>query len=256
MLDNDELQSGFVQFIQWSMSNYERQISIAVREVVEGEDYIIYTSTNVIRYTAQSGDTVTQILTGLDNAFVGRDAVSVVVDDTLVITKQHIGNAYDYFFYFELSDNLKLIPALSGRVIIMDQNQYKPPKPYMALKIIQGPTPIQSASGSTYNPNTKRYQSSAISSVVINLQSYGKNSGNYINYLQFIWRTPEVLNYIAKLDFSIYDYGSIIDVATLLNDGLEHRYSIDIFVYTRNVMSSSLEPANATQVTLNTTVTN
>jgi len=218
-----------LKYFHWIFANYSNQIIIDVKNVVVGQDYYINTLWQKTTYKAVLGDTKLSILTALKNSFEGFNVTATINDDKLVLTK----NISDYFYYFKLSDNLEYNKYLSGRLVIQDQNAPQTDKTYMSIKIITGFNDIDTGEV-VYDSIFKQRN---IQNFTLNIQAYGEDSFNYLNYLKNTLNLQEVVDYIE--DMSFYQSQEIVDVAKLINNGIEQRYSLDVFCYIKNDINLS-----------------
>lgn len=244
MLDKGILQQRIGQCLHWMFTNYEDTITIDVKNVVDGEEYYINTLWQIISYTAQVGDTALDILTQLQILFEGENVTSSIVNDKLVISK----SLNDYFYYFDLSENLKFEPFLTGRILIQDQNSPQPNKTYLTLKIITG---LNDLGGNNIKWNGSNYELSNLKRFTLNIQAFGSESFNYLSYLKSIIMLDETVKYCQNKGISFISPQDLIDVSSLINNGFEQRHSLDIICYTKDNTNLSIVPAESAIINLN-----
>lgn len=249
MLSKATLQTQILQCLHWIFSNIPQTITIDVVSVVEGGVYSINTLWQKISYTALAGDTALDILTALVSAWSGEtlQTTSAIVDDKMVITK----SITDYFFYFELSDNLKFSPYLDGKIILQDLNSPQPQPTYLTLKIINGVSNISSGNNIKYNTISELYDIKDLKNFTINLQAFGKNSFDFLSFLDNALKLDEVVNYCKIKGVSFANPQDIINVNALINDTYEQRHSLDILCYTTEEFNNSMVSAQSADINLN-----
>jgi hypothetical protein len=224
-------------------SNYPSTITIDVTTVVVGQEYYINTLWQKISYTAQVGDLAIDILNALNAAWDGIDATTSIVNNQLVITK----GLSDYFYYFELSDNLEFTNYLSGKIIIQDQDSPQPDKTYLTIKIITG---VDDVAGNNLIYDGK-YKSSDLKRFTLNVQAYGSESFDYISYLKSIIMLDETVSFCKNKGISFVSPQQMDDVSAPINNEFEQRHSLDIICYTTDEINLSKVTAESAFINLN-----
>lgn len=249
MLSKSTLQTKILQCLHWILSNIPQTITIDVESVVVGQEYYINTLWQKITYTAQAGDTALIILTALNTAWLNEtlQTTSAIVLDKMVITK----SITDYFFYFDLSDNLKFEPFLDEKIILQDLDSSQPDPTYLSLKIINGTSNIGSGNNIIYNQTSGLYDIENMKEFTINIQAFGGDSFDYLSYLESTLRLDEVVNFCENKGVSFANPQGIINVNALINNTFEQRHSLDIFCYTTDKFNISVVPAESADINLN-----
>lgn len=244
MITEDSVYTSAIQSIQWMMTNYQSTITIDVKTLVVGQEYYINTLWQKISYTAQAGDTSLIVLTALKDAWVALDVTASIVNDKLTLTK----STSNYFFFYELSDNLKFEPFLDGKIIIQDQNSPQPNKTYLTIKLITG---FNDNGGDNviYNTDTTKYYLSNQKNYTLNIQAHGIDSSNYLNYLKKVFSLPECVTYCREKNISFANPQDIDDISTIINNGFEKRHNLDILC--NSIDNMNLSMVSALEATIN-----
>lgn len=249
MLSKETLQTQIFQCLHWIFSNIPQTITIDVVFVVEGQVYSINTLWQKISYTALAGDVAIDILNALNSAWSGEtlQTTSAIVSDKMVITK----SITDYFFYFDLSSNLKFTPYLDGKIILQDLNSPQPNPTYLSLKIINGIDSLSSGNNIKYNESSELYEIKDSKEFVISLQAFGKESFDFLSFLVNALKLDEVVDFCRNKGISFASPQGIINVNALINNTFEQRHSLDILCYTTEEFNSSMVSAQSADINLN-----
>jgi len=249
MLNKSELQEKILQCLHWILSNIPQTITIDVSTIVEGQEYYINTLWQKISYIAQASDTALIILTALNTAWLNKtlQTTSAIVSDKMVITK----SITNYFFFFELSDNLKFTPYLDGKISLQDLSSPQPNATYLSLKIINGVDSLSSGNNIKYNSSTELYDIKDLKEFTINIQAFGGDSFDYLNFLESSLKLDEVVSFCKNKGVSFASSQGITDVNALINNTYEQRHSLDILCYTTDEFNNSMVSALSADINLN-----
>jgi len=243
MSNKTTIQTQILKCLHWLFSNYSDTITIEVIAVVVGQTYSINTLWQKISYIAQIGDSSLDVLSALDTAWEGYYATTSIVDTKLIIEK----TLADYFYFFELSDNLKFTPFLNNRILIQDQNSPQPDKTFLTIKIITGLDDI-AGHNIRYDGN---YKAKDLKKFTLNVQAYGSESFDYLTFIKSKIMLDETVYFCKNCGISFISPQQIDDVSVLINNSVEQRHSLDILCYITDEINLSMRTAEEALINLN-----
>lgn len=110
---------------------------------------------------------------------------------------------------------------------LIGENRPKPPKPFVTMKLISGPTPV--GSDENLRIDNGKFSLASLRQYTISLQGFGQGSFEALALFQTrLYGESLPLFLRKKLDIAIVDRGSIENISELQNVGFEKRSQLDV----------------------------
>ena len=146
---------------------------------------------------------------------------------------------FDWVRDYSLSN---CFPSLvENHILWADQDGHQPKPPYIALKIISGPTKIGSMDEMFMDETTNTLKVDGLRTITLNIEVFGSDALEITTRLEASLQFPQVAEYFRARDMSAYDNSGITDVTELLETIYEQRASMDVFFYVPYEFETNLE---------------